>query len=95
MGSKLPYDTLNEVRQRMSAIAPNLTRYGTVEEANYFKQAAQLSEKAAGATKMEEAPIDFPLKQLEDYYMTDVISRASPTMAKCIQAVRRQRESNY
>jgi len=27
--------------------------------------------------------------------MTDSISRSSPTMAKCIQAVRKQKESKY
>jgi len=28
------------------------------------------------------------LNELEDFYMTDTISRASQTMAKCVQAVR-------
>lgn len=33
--------------------------------------------------------IDIQQKKLDDYYMTDVISRSSPTMAKCISAVRK------
>lgn len=33
--------------------------------------------------------IDVQLKKLDDYYMTDVISRSSATMAKCIAAVRK------
>lgn len=31
--------------------------------------------------------IDVTQKTLKDYFMTDPISRASPTMAKCIAAV--------
>jgi hypothetical protein len=43
-GNKLPYDSLHEIRHRLEEVAPNLTRYGEVEEANYFKQAADLSQ---------------------------------------------------
>lgn len=39
----LPYDNLKEVRARMEEVAPNLTRYGHVEEANYFAQATILA----------------------------------------------------
>lgn len=39
--------------------------------------------------------LDVQLKQLEDYFMTDSISRASPTMAKCVQAVLKQKQSPY
>lgn len=35
-------------------------------------------------------PLDVKQKTLEDFFMTDSISRASPTMAKCIQAVQKQ-----
>lgn len=39
--------------------------------------------------------LDVQLKHLEDFFMTDTISRASPTMAKCIQAVIKQKDSPY
>lgn len=39
--------------------------------------------------------LDVQLKQLEDFFMTDAISRASPTMAKCVQAVLKQKNSPY
>jgi len=42
-GCPLPYDTLNDVRKRLEEVSPNLTRYGDVEEANYFKQASELA----------------------------------------------------
>lgn len=43
MGVPLPYDNLKEVRARMEEVAPNLIRYGHVEEANYFAQATALA----------------------------------------------------
>ncbi len=45
IGETLPYDTLQEVRGRLSEVAPNLTRYGLVEEANFFKESADFAAK--------------------------------------------------
>lgn len=42
-GVPLPYDTVDEVRDRLAEVSPNLVRYDNVEEANYFKQANELS----------------------------------------------------
>lgn len=42
-GATLPYDTLDEVRDRLAEVSPNLVRYDDVEEANYFRQAHELS----------------------------------------------------
>lgn len=42
-GVPLPYDTIDEVRDRLAEVSPNLVRYDDVEEANYFKQANELS----------------------------------------------------
>jgi len=33
------------------------------------------------------APLTPPILDLKDYYMTNTISRLSPTMARCIRAV--------
>jgi NADH dehydrogenase (ubiquinone) Fe-S protein 1 len=94
MGLTLPYDNLNEIRKRMGEISPNLTKYGDAEEANYFTQSAELAQ-LVNKKSLDSTPLDVPLKQLEDFYMTDAISRASPTMAKCVQAVKKQRQSKY
>lgn len=42
-GVPLPYDTIDEVRDRLAEVSPNLVRYDDVEEANFFKQANELS----------------------------------------------------
>jgi len=93
VGAKLPYDTLAQLRRRLTEVSPNLTRYGDVEAANYFAQAVELA-KLANA-QPSNTPVDVRQKVLEDFYITDSISRASPTMAKCVQAVKKQRQSKY
>jgi len=94
LGETLPYDTIQELRVRLNQIAPNLTRYGLVEEANFFAQAAEmaaLQDKLA----VSKDPIDVTQKILTDYYMTNSISRASPTMAKCVQTVKAHLDAGY
>ncbi|XP_056007402.1 NADH-ubiquinone oxidoreductase 75 kDa subunit, mitochondrial-like isoform X2 [Ostrea edulis] len=89
----LPYDTLNEVRSRLEDVAPSLARYGEAEEANYFKQANELAKTVKG--QLGSQPLTPPLQKLEDFYMTDSISRASQTMAKCVQAVKEADKNPY
>lgn len=40
-------------------------------------------------SKIGSTKVDIQQKTLDDYFMTDAISRSSPTMAKCIAAVRK------
>lgn len=75
LGETLPYDTLQQVRGRLSEVAPNLTRYGLVEEANFFAQAAEAAALKAKTEKLSKDPIDVAQKVLEDFYMTDPITR--------------------
>ncbi|XP_050533761.1 NADH-ubiquinone oxidoreductase 75 kDa subunit, mitochondrial [Daktulosphaira vitifoliae] len=93
VGTKLPYDTLNEVRDRLTDVSPNLTRYNDLEQANFLAQSCDLSKDLA--SKCINSPLKLKQIELEDFYMTDSISRASPTMAKCVQAVKKQKESKY
>jgi len=86
-GESLPYDSLAEIRGRLAEIAPNLTRYGDVEGANFFAQAAHLSQSEA-STIPSQMILEPQCSTLQDFYMTDSISKASQTMAKCVQAVK-------
>ncbi|CAG4960157.1 unnamed protein product [Parnassius apollo] len=92
VGVRLPYDNLDEVRDRLSEISPALVTYGDMQNNNYFAQARAL---AQSLQKPVSGNLDVKLKTLEDYFMTDAISRASPTMAKCVQAVLKQKQSTY
>ncbi|XP_030642367.1 NADH-ubiquinone oxidoreductase 75 kDa subunit, mitochondrial-like isoform X1 [Chanos chanos] len=84
-GVTLPYDTIDEIRERLAQVSPNLVRYDDVEEANYFKQANELA-KGVNQTLLSD-PLVPPQLTVRDFYMTDPISRASQTMAKCVKAV--------
>lgn len=84
-GLTLPYDSLDDVRSRLAEVSPNLVRYDDVEEANYFKQANELAQTVN--QDLIAAPLVPPQLTVKDFYMTDSISRASQTMAKCVKAV--------
>lgn len=89
----LPYDNLVEIRDRLTDVSPNITRYDELESANFFDVAAKLAEKVD--KKLESKPLDVAQKNLEDFYMTNPISRASPTMAKCVAKVIKQKTAAY
>ncbi|XP_030066553.1 NADH-ubiquinone oxidoreductase 75 kDa subunit, mitochondrial [Microcaecilia unicolor] len=84
-GMTLPYENLDQVRNRLQEVSPNLVRYDDVEEANYFKQATELSKVVNQQLLMD--PLMPPQLTIKDFYRTDPISRASQTMAKCVKAV--------
>lgn len=84
-GMTLPYDTLDQVRSRLEEVSPNLVRYDDVEGANYFQQASELA-KLVNQQLLAD-PLVPPQLTIKDFYMTDSISRASQTMAKCVKAV--------
>jgi NADH-quinone oxidoreductase subunit G len=74
LGQKLPYDTLGQVRRRLAEAAPVFRAIDTVSAAEPAPLAA--------AGKVDDAPFMMPI---DNYYMTDPISRCSPTMAKCTE----------
>uniref|UniRef100_A0A8C9L7B9 NADH-ubiquinone oxidoreductase 75 kDa subunit, mitochondrial n=1 Tax=Pavo cristatus TaxID=9049 RepID=A0A8C9L7B9_PAVCR len=84
-GLTLPYENLDEIRKRLEEVSPSLVRYDDVEEANYFKQANELSKLVK--QQLLADPLVPPQLTIKDFYMTDSISRASQTMAKCVKAV--------
>ncbi len=75
VGHKLPYDTIEAVRARLAEVNPvfarqGLPRFGAVELAGPDGDAVAVGSAAF-------APV------MHDYYQTNAISRASPTMAEC------------
>ncbi len=74
LGKALPFDTLQQVRARMTEINANFADTGVVAAAPWgtFGKEGQLD------------PVPFA-SRLANFYMTDPISRASPTMAKCTE----------
>jgi len=83
-GKTLPYDTIEEVRNRLGEVSPNLVRLDEVEEANFFAQANELAQGVK--QQLSSEPLAPPQQEISQFYMTDPITRASLTMAKCVQA---------
>lgn len=71
----LPYDNLGELRGNLITAFPHFARVDQVTPADWgdFGQAGELSDAAFALT-------------IENFYMTDPISRASETMAQCTEA---------
>ena len=81
LGKVLPYDSLAQVRERMAAVNPVFAVTDTAQPAPWqpFGTPGPLAAEPF-------APV------IDNYYMTDPISRASVTMAKCTEAFGQSRE---
>ncbi|MFT8657185.1 NADH-quinone oxidoreductase subunit NuoG [Acetobacter papayae] len=73
----LPYDTLEQLRERMAEVNPVFAMTG---EGAALLPGAGVADDPAEAVAFDEAPFR-PV--IRDYYQTNVISRASQTMAEC------------
>ncbi|MEE8279323.1 MAG: NADH-quinone oxidoreductase subunit NuoG [Alphaproteobacteria bacterium] len=74
LGRKLPYDDLARLRARMAEVNPVFAAPGEIVPADWA---------AFGAPgEMDPAPFASPIK---NFYMTDPVSRASETMARCTE----------
>jgi len=87
LGAPLPYDTREAVLRRLAEVAPHFARGEKVEPPVWLNGQVikALGDKAAAAgSGVLKSPI-------ENFFMTDAISRASQTMAKCVQARQQMR----
>ncbi|KAJ1547303.1 hypothetical protein HK096_003488 [Nowakowskiella sp. JEL0078] len=78
-GIKLPYSDIHDVRARMSEISPSLVDYDIIERNGFVETAWNQIESAVSSIPNSAKFIN----PISDYYMTDPVSRASVTMAKC------------
>ena len=76
LGRKLPYDSLRALRRRMSEVNPVFATPDTLAEPDWGPFG-------------EPGPVgDEPfVSPVQNFYMTDPISRASPTMAACTEEI--------
>uniref|UniRef100_A0A1D1Y019 NADH dehydrogenase [ubiquinone] iron-sulfur protein 1, mitochondrial n=1 Tax=Anthurium amnicola TaxID=1678845 RepID=A0A1D1Y019_9ARAE len=82
-GVCLPYDTLAAVRARIETVAPNLLRVDERELATAF-----IDLKPDFQQKMSLTPFG---TAIENFYMTDSITRASKIMAQCSATLLKQK----
>jgi NADH-quinone oxidoreductase subunit G len=74
LGHNLPYDSISQLRKRLVDAAPIFARVDAVTPAEW--------QGFGRAGSLDPAPFISPV---DNYYMTDPISRASVTMAKCTE----------
>ncbi|KAL1633998.1 ndufs1 NADH-ubiquinone oxidoreductase subunit [Neofusicoccum ribis] len=83
LGTPLPYDDVEALRDRMEEISPALRRIDVVEKTSLAELSkVQLVDQNKGASATG-APLKKPI---ENFFFTDAISRNSPTMARCSAA---------
>lgn len=83
LGTPLPYDETLDIRDRLFEISPTLIRYDVAEPTGQTSLAFSELQRNLKGAKATGAPL---LRPITNFYMTDPISRASPTMAKCTNA---------
>ncbi len=72
LGAPLPFDSLPELRRQMRATNPDFARIDEIVPAEWSS--------FGEAGPVEATPFQYPIA---DFYRTDPVSRASPTMAEC------------
>lgn len=84
VGKRLPYDDHAGVRARLAQVAPHFANINAVQTPVWLNgEYVKGVEALAKATPLQSTPLRSPI---ENFYMTDAISRASRTMAKCVLA---------
>jgi NADH-quinone oxidoreductase subunit G len=77
LGKKLPYDSLQALRQALFKAAPHLMRIDQIEPGK-AEDVKALAVKKGG--KVDKTPFR---SSVEDFYLTNPIARASAVMAEC------------
>jgi NADH-quinone oxidoreductase subunit G len=76
LGKKLPYDSLQALRQALFKAVPHLMRIDQIEPGT----AEQVKALAGKGGKVDKSPLK---SSVEDFYLTNPIARASAVMAEC------------
>ena len=84
IGSPLPYDTLEELRTRIAEFAPHLIKYDFIESSGF----ESLAHMPNGETQLNRTPL---VENVDNFYMTDSISRNSHIMARCTRELNPQK----
>jgi NADH-quinone oxidoreductase subunit G len=79
IGKTLPYDTIEAVRARLEQVNPVFGRVGFLPRFGCSDHTGPVGDPAV----LSDAPL---MSTVVSYYVTDPISRASPTMAACVEA---------
>lgn len=88
LGTPLPYDTVEEVRTRAAELAPHLVKYDYIEASGF----EHLAHMPNGATETNGTALT---ENVDNFYMTDAISKNSHIMARCTRELNPSKEFNF
>ena len=88
IGSPLPYDNLEELRTRITEIAPHVVRFDHIEASGF----ENLAHEPNGDTGLNGTNL---VENVDNFYMTDVISRNSHIMARCTRELNPLKDFNF
>lgn len=89
MNIPLPYDSLDEVRTRIAELAPHLVKYDYIERSSAFET---LAHNPSGDRKLNNSLLT---DSVDNFYMTDAISRNSHIMARCTRELNPLKQENF
>ena len=89
LGCPLPYDSLDEVRTRIAELAPHLVKYDYIERSSAFEP---LAHAPNGETRLNRSLL---ADAVDNFYMTDSISRNSHIMARCTRELNPLKDKNF
>lgn len=90
LGIPLPYDCLDEVRTRLAELAPHLIKYNAVEKSGFEYLGLKPNDK--GNNTINNTVFT---DNVDNFYMTDAISRNSAVMARCTKELNPKKQFNF
>ncbi|CAG5116018.1 unnamed protein product [Candidula unifasciata] len=90
----LPYDKLKDVRSRLVEVSPTFAHLDVVEKTGFAFISDRTCREKTITVQKQTAPLVSPFVKLRDFYLTDPISRASITMAKCVHSLDQSEGNN-
>ena len=88
VGTPLPYDTIEELRTRIAEMAPHLIKFDVIEGSGFEK----LAHAPNGNSSLNGTPL---VENVDNFYMTDAISRNSHIMARCTRELNPLKAFNF
>lgn len=88
LGTPLPYDSLDEVRTRLTELCPHMARFDVIEETTFD----EIAHKPTGETRLNDSLLT---DAVDNFYMTDAISRNSHIMARCTRELNPPKQTNF
>lgn len=89
LGCPLPYDSIDEIRTRITELAPHLIKYDYIERSSTFEG---LAHAVNGERRLNKSLLG---DAVDNFYMTDAISRNSHVMARCTRELNPLKAKNF